>query len=210
MDRKAHWEHVWTTKDETAVSWYQPEPARSLALIARYGGEGARVLDVGGGSSRVVDALLASGARQVGVLDVAEAALAVSRRRLGERAGEVEWIVADVMAYEPAHRWDVWHDRAVFHFLREPEEQRAYVRAATRALEPGGHAVIATFGPDGPTRCSGLDVVRHSAETLAEAFGAGFAVVEAQGEAHRTPGGSVQAFVYAVLRKRADAEPAGA
>jgi SAM-dependent methyltransferase len=207
MDRKAHWERVWTTKAETAVSWYQPEPRRSLALIERYGGAGARVLDVGGGSARLVDALLARGARQVGVLDVAEPALELSKQRLGERAGNVEWIVADVTRYAPGHRWDVWHDRAVFHFLREPGEQRAYVRVAAAALAPGGHAVIAGFGPEGPTRCSGLDVVRHGAEDLARLFGEGFELVGAEEEMHRTPGGSAQQFVYVVLRRRAEAGP---
>jgi len=202
MDAQEHWERVWSTKDETRTSWHQPEPHLSLDLIARYGGARPRVLDVGGGSSRVVDGLLARGAGRVGVLDVSEAALAVSRRRLGERARDVEWVVADVTRYEAEHSWDVWHDRAVFHFLTDRAPRDAYVRAATRALVPEGHAVVATFGPEGPARCSGLDVVRYGAEELAAAFGAAFELVEAREEDHTTPGGATQPFVYAVLRKR--------
>lgn len=202
MSIQEHWEQVWSTKDETETSWYQAEPRLSLDLIARYGGEHPRVLDVGGGSSRVVDGLLALGVERVGVLDVAEAALAVSRRRLGERAEGVEWIVSDVTRYEAEHPWDVWHDRAVFHFLTDLAQRQAYVRSAARALEPGGHAVVATFGHAGPSRCSGLDVVRHSPESLAEAFGEAFEWVETREEDHHTPGGATQPFVYVVVRKR--------
>jgi SAM-dependent methyltransferase len=201
MDRREHWEQVWTSKAETETSWHQPEPRLSLDLIARYGGRGGGVLDVGGGSSRVVDGLLAMGASRVGVLDVSAAALEGARRRLGPRAEGVEWIVADVAHYEPEHVWDIWHDRAVFHFLTDPEDRQGYVRAARQALAPGGHVVVATFAPHGPTRCSGLEVVRYAAPALTEAFGEGFDLVDSAEEVHHTPWGTEQPFVYAVLRR---------
>ncbi|MGQ7793341.1 class I SAM-dependent methyltransferase [Faunimonas sp. B44] len=201
-ERRAHWENVYRTKEETAVSWYQERPERSLDLIRRAApDEAAPILDVGGGASRLVDALLAEGRSDVTVLDLSEAALARSRARLGPEADRVGWIAADVTRWQPERRWAVWHDRAVFHFLTEKADQDAYLATLRAATEPGSAIVIATFAPEGPERCSGLPVERYSAETLAARFGAEFRLEAQAAERHVTPGGSVQAFAYAVLRR---------
>jgi SAM-dependent methyltransferase len=201
MDRQSHWKKVWTKYNETEVSWFQNQPALSIDLVLRHvESVGSRILDVGGGSSRLVDSLLGRGFRNVGVMDVAAPALEIARARLGDRAESVEWIVADALDYAPTRRWDVWHDRAVFHFLLEPAERASYVQAMLRSLNAFGCVVIATFGPDGPDRCSGLDVKRHSPESLAEVFGPGFELVEDHVEMHRTPGNKDQQFVYCVFR----------
>lgn len=174
----------------------------SLDLIKRHAiGEDVRILDVGGGSSRLADCLLTSGFRHVGVLDISARSLEVAGARLGDRASSVEWLVADVAAYEPSHPWDVWHDRAVFHFLLDDRERQSYVRSMRRSLEPNGIVVVATFGPDGPDRCSGLDVERHTPETLCNAFGSEFNLVESHVEMHQTPDGKDQQFVYCVFHR---------
>lgn len=202
VNREFHWNNVWTKSEETEVSWFQERPSLSLDLVARYASDkDARILDVGGGSSRLVDALLADGFGHIGVLDVAEPGLEVARDRLGSRALSVEWIVSDVTAYESLQPWDVWHDRAVFHFLVGAADQQLYVQALKRSLAPSGVVVIGTFGPEGPTRCSGLDVKRHSPETLGEAFGSEFVLVESHIEIHHTPDGTDQQFVYCVFRR---------
>ena len=197
QERKAHWERVWAEKDETTTSWYQEYPAVSLGLIARAGiGPGDAVIDVGGGASRLVDYLLDAGYADVTVLDVSAAGLARARRRLGGRAATVRWIECDVTAFRPARRYRLWHDRAVFHFLRDAPDRARYVEALDRALAPDGQAVIATFGPDGPLKCSGLDTVRYSARELAAELGAHWALLEEQAELHRTPAGGEQRFGY--------------
>ncbi len=173
----------------------------SLDLVERYAvDKTARIFDVGGGSSRLVDFLLATGYEHLGVLDIAAPALELARARLGERAPSVEGIVGDVTTYEPSHPWDVWHDRAVFHFLVDADDRNSYVQAVRRSLAPSGVAVLATFGPQGPKKCSGLEVQRHSPETLAEVFGSDFALQEKHLEVHHTPGSSEQQFVYCVFR----------
>ncbi len=205
MDAKAHWEGVYARKLPTEVSWYQPRPARSLALFERCGlNVGSTVIDVGGGDATLVDALLERGLRSVTVLDISATALARARARLGERAGEVTWLEADITRAElPRQAYDFWHDRAVFHFLGDPADRRRYVERATASLRPGGTLVIATFAPDGPQRCSGLDVVRYGPEDLAREFGeASFELVDDCAETHRTPSGAEQRFTYAVLRRR--------
>ena len=201
-ERRAHWENVYRTKEETAVSWYQERPERSLDLIRRAAPDtAAPILDVGGGASRLVDALLAEGRSDVTVLDLSEAALERSRARLGWQADRVGWIAADVTRWRPERRWVVWHDRAVFHFLTDAADQDAYLATLRAATEPGSAIVIATFAPEGPERCSGLPVERYSAETLAARFGAEFRLEAQAAERHVTPGGSVQTFAYAVLRR---------
>ena len=204
--RTEHWERVYASKLPEEVSWFQPTPTTSLALVDASGvGPEAGVLDVGGGTSRFVDALLGRGFEDVTVLDVSRAALARAAQRLGPRAEAVDWVVADVTDFEPTRLWLVWHDRAVFHFLTSAEDREAYGRTLRRCLSPGGWAVIATFAPDGPDRCSGLEVQRYNPSSLAEALGEDFELVTGLSEAHVTPSGASQAFSFALLRFRGSA-----
>jgi SAM-dependent methyltransferase len=202
MDVKAHWDHVYATKSPDEVSWYQVRPEVSLQLIESTGVDHeARILDVGAGASRLIDELLSSGFEHVGALDVAEAALTLVKARLGAKADHVEWFAGDVTTFESPCSWDVWHDRAVFHFLVDSEAQQAYVRSLERSVIPGGYAIIATFGPQGPTRCSGLDVVRSSPTALAEVLGPTWDLITHSYEDHRTPSGAVQQFVYGLFHR---------
>jgi SAM-dependent methyltransferase len=202
MDRRAHWNTVYTTKASTDVSWYQPVPARSLALLQERLVPPARIIDIGGGDSTLVDALLESTMGEVTVLDISGAALERARVRLGERAGTVCWIEGDVTQVDlPATSYDAWHDRAVFHFLTVPDDQARYAALAAHAVAPGGTLMLATFAVDGPARCSGLDVVRYSPETLWRAVGDAFALEDSFVGVHRTPSGAEQRFLYAVFRR---------
>ena len=195
-----HWQRVYGSRAEDEVSWFQVRPLASLALIsAAAAGPDARIVDVGGGASRLVDALLDAGHRGVTVLDIAEGALFLARRRLGPRAAAVEWITADVTTWQPGAPFDVWHDRAVFHFLTLPEDREAYRATLRRALRPGGQAIVATFSTAGPERCSGLPVVRYEPETLASELGPELRLVQSAREEHLTPGGKLQRFQYSRL-----------
>jgi ubiquinone/menaquinone biosynthesis C-methylase UbiE len=199
-NRQGHWEHVYETKGEREVSWFQESPAPSLELIALAGATPASAIaDIGGGASRLVDHLLAQGSRDVTVLDLSAAALAASRERLGRDAERVKWIVADVTTWQPSERYEIWHDRAAFHFLNAPHEQTAYVERLQRALKVGGHAIIGTFALDGPEKCSGLPVTRHSAETIAALLGAGFRLVDSRRHQHVTPWQSAQNFQFSTF-----------
>lgn len=202
MDPQAHWNQVYTTKAPTGVSWYQRSPERSLALIRKHAQPSQRVIDVGGGASSLVDALLDAGYQRPLVLDVAVAALAHARQRLGARAAEVEWVVADLTQAPVLPPVDLWHDRAVLHFLTDPADQAAYAALVTRSLRPGGAIVAATFALDGPERCSGLPVQRHDGASVARLLGAGFEPIEEEREVHVTPGGVEQRFAWTVLRRR--------
>lgn len=205
MDRQSHWQTVYATKDATAVSWYEVEPRRSMDLIGRASADPqGSVIDVGGGASTLVDHLLAAGRRDVAVLDVSAAALARTRARLGTAAGGVQWIVADITRWRPARTWAIWHDRAVFHFLIEPDDQAAYLAALQAATEPGSRVVLATFAPDGPERCSGLPVVRYDVETLATRLGPAFDLLESAHAVHVTPWGAEQRFTWTLFGRRAD------
>lgn len=201
-DTKQHWETVYSTKSSDAVSWYQPHADRSLQLIQATGlGPQARVIDVGGGASTLVDDLLAHGYQDVTVMDLSAAALAVARSRQVPMEARVQWLVADVTtAALPAHTFDVWHDRAVFHFLTRAEDRQAYVAQVLRSVKPGGHVIVATFADDGPLQCSGLPVMRYAPEGLHAEFGEPFTLVAHQREAHTTPFGTVQQFVYCYCR----------
>lgn len=202
MSTRSHWEHVFTSKAPTDVSWYQPRPAVSLDFIAASGvGPNARILDVGGGASTLVDSLLERGFSDVTVLDIAEAGLDRAKARLGPLARRARWLLADITTFEPTDRWDLWHDRAAFHFLVDASARAGYRRALRAGLAPGGHFVIATFGPHGPTKCSGLDVCRYGPDALAAELGVEFALQESRVERHRTPAGAVQEFIYCRLRR---------
>jgi SAM-dependent methyltransferase len=207
-DRRAHWQSVYRTRDADSVSWYRPHLEVSLELLAEAGMTAAsRLIDVGGGASTLVDDLLERGLREISVLDISEDALAIARRRLGERAREVTWYAQDVLeAALPAGRFDYWHDRAVLHFLTDSADARRYADAAANAVSAGGYAVIGGFAPDGPQRCSGLVVSRRSAQEIAALLAPAFAPVQRRMEPHRTPAGHEQRFVYALLRRRNDAE----
>ena len=198
-----HWDDTYTAKAETQVSWFQTAPARSLALIERALGDdrSAAIVDVGGGASRLVDGLLECGYRDLTVLDVSEVALSKSRIRLGEQANRVSWIAADITEWLPQRVWQLWHDRAVFHFLVEKAAQDAYIAALTRATAPGSSVLMACFALDGPERCSGLPVQRYSAQTLAARLGSAFELVDEARESHATPGGKLQNFTYALFRR---------
>jgi SAM-dependent methyltransferase len=197
MTREEHWIRVYGDKHATEVSWYAPHLVRSLTMIEAVADAGSRIIDVGGGASTLVDDLLDRGHTEVSVLDLSSSALAVAQERLGDRAARVGWIAGDVTRTRlPEGGFDLWHDRAVFHFLTEPEDRRAYVELASTSLEVGGHVVLATFAEDGPVRCSGLEVVRYSAERLDRELGPGFRLRQAVHESHHTPSGAEQQFIY--------------
>lgn len=200
MDRKQHWDTVYTSKAETEVSWFQDNPALSLALIEQAAvGPDAAVIDIGGGASRLVDALLARHYRFVTVLDIAVDALAKSKARLGEQVSDVAWIVADITRWRPPRHYALWHDRAVFHFLTDPADRLAYKTALLAGTVTGSKVIIASFALDGPERCSGLPVMRYAPETLQAELGAPFVLTDSRHEEHRTPGGGVQHFQYSCL-----------
>ena len=205
MSTQDHWQHVYEQKRPDEVSWYQPHLARSLAFIRAAGlAPGARIVDVGGGASTLVDDLLAEGYRNLAVVDLADAALAAARARLGDRAGQVDWIVGDVTKpLLPEASVDFWHDRAVFHFLTEVDARAAYLAQVARTVKPGGHVLVATFGLDGPQTCSGLPVARYDAPGIHAVFGEAFEKVGEAAEQHATPWGSVQSFVYCFCHRRA-------
>jgi 2-polyprenyl-3-methyl-5-hydroxy-6-metoxy-1,4-benzoquinol methylase len=202
MYAKQHWDNVYTTKAPNAVSWYRPHLERSLALIERAAvAHTAAIIDVGGGESTLVDDLLLRGYRNITVLDVSQTAIDMTKERLGSAAEQVCCLVGDITEIElPQSAYDVWHDRAVFHFLVSPEHRVAYVRQVARSVKPGGHVIVSTFGPEGPTRCSGLEVVRYDADLLHAEFGARFHLVESSKELHHTPFGTTQQFLYCYCR----------
>ena len=203
MNRREHWEWVYRSKLPTAVSWYQPEAELSMRLIRNVVPErDAAIIDIGGGASVLVDQLIAAGYSNLTVIDLSRAAVELVRARLGAHGVDVRWLEADILeATLPAGGYQFWHDRAVFHFLTEAGDRATYVAQAQRAIAPGGHILIATFAEDGPTRCSGLDVVRYTPDALHAELGAGFAMVAAHREEHHTPSGAVQAFTYCLCTR---------
>ncbi len=184
------------------VSWFQERPGPSLELIDRCGlTQDSGIIDVGAGPSTLVDELLDRGFLSLSALDLSDAALQESRDRLGERAVEVEWYAADVTCFEPPRRWMLWHDRALFHFLTDEADRVAYKQVLGRALCPGGYVIIATFGPEGPSKCSGLDVVRYSPDSLQEELGPEYVWLESLEDPHQTPSGKTQTFVFSLFRR---------
>jgi len=202
QERKSHWERVYDTRRYSDVSWYQQRPSKSLQLIEEAGAErDAPVIDSGGGASTLVDHLIDDGYTDISVLDTSVGALAQARTRLGDAADAVDWIVADVTTFEPARTYALWHDRAVLHFLTDAVDRQRYLDTLRAGLPAGGHLVLATFGPDGPEKCSGLRVRRYSMETMAELLGPEFRPEYEDIEMHRTPSGGSQQFLYTRWRR---------
>lgn len=203
MQNKDHWEKVYTTKAPDSVSWFQTHADMSMRLIRASGvGHDAAIIDVGGGASTLVDDLLDDGYTNLTVLDLSAAALGESRHRLGARSNAVTWAEADItrVTFMP-HSIDLWHDRAVFHFLTDKADRDAYVRQVLRALKPGGHVIMATFGSNGPTQCSGLPVMRYAPDDLHAQFGEAFTLLTHEDQMHRTPFGTDQQFIYCMCRR---------
>jgi trans-aconitate methyltransferase len=202
VELKAHWDNVYREKAEASLTWHQDRPTTSLDLIDVAGlTPAASVIDIGGGTSRLAAALLADGFTDVTVLDVSGVALDKARSQLGHAGKSVTWIATDITAWRPDRTYDLWHDRAVFHFLVSPDEQKLYLDNLKRALHVGGHAIIATFAPDGPEKCSGLPVVRYSPAALGAVMGSGFELIAHQDEMHQTPPGRLQAFQFSLFRR---------
>jgi SAM-dependent methyltransferase len=203
-NRQAHWESVYTSKGENEVSWFQESPAPSSDLIVQAGATHASaIIDIGGGASRLVDYLVEQGFEDITVLDLSAAALEAARRRLEGRADRVHWIVADATAWEPVKAYDIWHDRAAFHFLTDESDRAAYIARLTKGVREGGHAIIGTFALDGPEKCSGLPVARYDSASLGQALGAKFQLVDTRLHEHATPWGSRQMFQFSVFRREA-------
>ncbi len=196
-DRKLHWENVYRNKSPDSVSWFQQAPTLSLLLISRAGlSLDAPIIDVGGGASLLVDKLCDAAYSNISVLDVSGSALSHARKRLGHKEKAVHWYEEDVTRFKPPHRFALWHDRAVFHFLTDRSDRESYVNAVRRALEPGGHLIVMAFALDGPARCSGLDIVQYDADKLTAELGEGFELEETGHEVHLTPAGNQQKFAY--------------
>ena len=203
MSLKTHWQHIYQVKAPTEVSWYQDHSLQSLQFIRQTGmPKTGSIIDVGGGSSTLVDDLLTNGYQQISILDISAAALEVAKQRLGAHANDVTWLEADILHIRlPHHEYDLWHDRAVFHFLTQQDDRRHYVNLVKEAVKPGGHVIVATFASDGPERCSGLQVSRYEPESLHQEFGDSFVLLDSTKEIHHTPFGTEQKFLYCYCRK---------
>lgn len=200
-DRRQHWDKVYAEKTESQLSWHQDDPYASLELIDVSGiPPDAAVIDIGAGTSRLAACLIARGMKDITVLDISGIALDNARRQIGEAGNLVTWVEADITRWVPSQRYDLWHDRAVFHFLAELGDRAAYLAALGRALRPGGHVIIATFAPDGPERCSGLPVVRYSPDDLWQVLGSRYQLVSHLRHLHKTPWGSPQSFQFSLFR----------
>ncbi len=206
MTRKSHWEDIYKRKLSDEVSWYQAHLDLSLELVARSGiTRNAKIIDVGGGDSTLVDDLLGNRFANITVVDLSIAALARAKERVEGKAKDVRWIEADITRLDfPASNYDLWHDRAVFHFLTEPVDRVAYINALKKALKTPGYLIIATFAPDGPEQCSGLPTVRYSSEGLQRELGSSFELIEARNKMHLTPAAKLQSFVYCLFRRRVE------
>jgi ubiquinone/menaquinone biosynthesis C-methylase UbiE len=202
LGRQAQWENIYKITDARELSWFQADPAISLDLIRATGLKtGASIIDVGGGTSCLVDALLDNGFAAITVLDISEKALATTKARLGAQSDKVKWIVADVTVWQPSETYDIWHDRAAFHFLTDSKDQAAYAERVLMAVRPGGHVIIGTFAPDGPERCSGLPVARHDAASLGEILGPSFELIGSRKQRHQTPMGTIERYQFSRFRR---------
>lgn len=203
MENKTHWEQIYHTKDSSQVSWYQLHPRLSLQYIQNTGiSKDKHVIDVGGGASTLVDHLLDDGFQNITVLDISAEALGIAKQRLAERAELVTWLESDITKINlPHHIYDVWHDRAVFHFLTKQEDRQSYVKIVKESVRPGGHVIVATFANDGPEKCSGLEVARYDPQSLHHEFGSDFELLDSTREEHQTPFGTEQRFIYCYCRK---------
>ncbi len=199
---ESHWDAVYREKRNDELSWFQARPALSLELIVNAAPDLAtRIVDIGGGDSLLVDHLLAIGYQRLAVVDISRSAIERARSRLGKNGAKVRWIVGDVLALDGLGSYDLWHDRALFHFLVEQDQRQRYVDAVMRTISAQGTVIIATFAPDGPTRCSGLEVRRHDAASLASEFGEQFHLYDDRRVVHLTPWNAEQRFAYAALRR---------
>jgi 2-polyprenyl-3-methyl-5-hydroxy-6-metoxy-1,4-benzoquinol methylase len=208
-EQKVHWENVYQTKSPMQVSWYQPKPTLSLELINRTNiSKDQPIIDVGGGASVLVDYLYQEGFTNLAVLDIAGEAIALSQKRLGNLATNIKtnikWYISDVKQFQPEYQFSLWHDRAVFHFLTEPNDRQIYRQVLEQALKPNGHVIIATFALDGPVKCSGLDVIQYDAEKLVMELGDNFQLIETTSEIHITPAEKEQKFIYCHFQKNAN------
>lgn len=204
MQRAQHWDQVFQTKAESELSWFEAEPATSLVLIRSVLPTGGSVIDIGGGASHLVDHLLEQTTGSITVLDISAVALHKVKERLGVKAEQVRWIVGDITQVEQLPTCDVWHDRAVFHFLTSANDRRRYVELAVRTIAADGYLIVGVFAPDGPTKCSGLEVCRYDAAGLASEFGESFRLLRTESVRHTTPVGKSQSFCFAVFRHRPD------
>jgi cyclopropane fatty-acyl-phospholipid synthase-like methyltransferase len=202
FNRQAHWQQVYKEKGEYQVSWFQDQPAISLELIEAVGAKPSlAIIDIGGGASRLMDALVDRGYGDLSVLDLSESATSIAKARLADRAAQVKWIVADVTQWKPKRAYDLWHDRAAFHFLTRASDRDAYIDRLIKAVPSGGHVIIGTFAMDGPERCSGLPVVRYDAARLSAEFTPAFALLDTRRDDHKTPWGVIQHFQFSVFRR---------
>ncbi len=202
---QAHWERVYARRDPRQVSWYEPAPKISLALIEQAEpARNAAILDVGGGASGLAAALLRDGYSDITVADISATSIQRAKTQLGDDAERVQWIQADVRRHDFRRRYDLWHDRAVLHFMVNPADRDGYLEVLRRTLRPGGHAIFATFGPDGPTHCSGLPIHRYDAPELTRLLGDEFHTLACRLHEHHTPSGATQQFLYLLAQRRAD------
>jgi len=201
-DLQNHWENVYSGKSETELTWFEDKPETSLSLITQSAMPSDRIIDVGGGASRLADELLTLGYSDVSVLDVSEQALLQSQQRLGNKAKNVHWLIADITTWQPSRSYALWHDRAVFHFLTQENQRQAYIDVMSRSLAPNSTVIIATFALDGPEKCSGLEVLRYSPETLEAVMGNGFTLIDSKQQHHQTPKGGMQLFQYSKFIKQ--------
>lgn len=197
---KNHWEKIYTDKSPQEVSWFQAEPVISLKIIQSIGKD-ARIIDVGGGASTLVDNLLKPGYASLAVLDISGKAIEIAKKRLGDKANLVEWHENDITEFTPPHTYDIWHDRAVFHFMTDKNSRNAYKESLLKSTQSGSHVIIATFAKDGPKKCSGLDTMQHDDPSIRDEFGEEFLLVESLLESHHTPSGNEQQFIYFILRR---------
>ena len=202
MESKEHWNKIYTAKSPEEVSWFQRHADLSISLIKKTGLPiSGSIIDVGGGESTLVDDLLTHGYENITVLDLSKVALDAAKARLGERATEVRWLESDALEIDlPVHAYDIWHDRAVFHFLTNEADRRAYVHQVKHAVKPGGFVIVATFAEDGPTECSGLPVMRYDVDELHAEFGESFKLLDQERESHHTPTGANQKFIYCLCK----------